>query len=123
MTEDDLPAFTPSLPPECMGAFRLWLRIFCDDFFILRDGSFPGLEALAASFLFDESNIFVDFVGLGLGLDTGALREKVRKAIQKRNGGLEALGGVKFWRYPRTPVLAPPPGGQAIRGEKELDIR
>lgn len=119
MTEDDLPAFTPSrIPPECMGAFRLWLRVFCDDFFILRDGSFPGLEALAWSFLFDESNVFVDFVGLGLGLDAGALREKVRKAIRERKGGLKALGGVKFWRYPRTPVLTPPPGGQAIRGEK-----
>jgi hypothetical protein len=106
-----------------MGAFRLWLRVFCDDFFILRDGGFPGLEALAGSFLFDESNVFVDFVGIGLGLEAGALREKVRKAIRERNGGLKALGGVKFQRYPRTPVLTPSPGGQTIRGEKELDIR
>ena len=111
MIEDDLPAFTPSrIPPECMGAFRLWLRVFCDDFFILRDGGFPSLEPLAWSFLFDESNIFVDFVGLGLGLDAGALREKMRKAIRKRKGGLKALGGVKFRRYPRTPLDTLTPG-------------
>lgn len=85
MELDDLSVSPSTIPPECHGAFRLWLRIFCDSLHDLQHGGFPGRVDRSRSFIFDPENDFLDFVAFGLGVDPDGLRDRVRKAISKKS--------------------------------------
>jgi len=82
MELDDLSVSPSTIPPECHGAFRLWLRVFRDCLIILKDGGFPGQVDRSRSFIFDPENEFFEYVAMGLGVDPAGLRSRVKKAIR-----------------------------------------
>jgi len=62
------------------GVYRLWLAVFISSFLILRNGK-DGAGP-ARSFLFGE-NPFFDLVADGLGYDPDALRERIKRALER----------------------------------------
>ncbi len=65
------------------GEFGLWLRIFCQSFFELKEGRVS--TQAAEDFLFDPENVFFDYVAGELGFDPEGFRERIREAL-KRSG-------------------------------------
>jgi len=82
MEIDDLSVSPSTIPPECHGAFRLWLRVFRDCLHDLQHGGFPGRVERSRLFIFDPENEFFEYVAMGLGVDPDGLRSRVRKSIQ-----------------------------------------
>lgn len=63
------------------GIYGLWLRILCLSVLELQDGRFSAKSA--ESFLYDQGNIFFDYVSEQLGFDPGALRDRIRESISR----------------------------------------
>lgn len=71
-------------PEAKSGVYGLWLRVF----FIsvteyLQADKFS--QVAAESFLFDPQNLFFDFVSDAMGYEPQALRERIKKAAEKRH--------------------------------------
>ena len=62
------------------GEYGLWLRVLCLSVLEIQDGRFSS--SAAESFLFDQGNIFFDFVAEQMGFDPDGLRERIREALK-----------------------------------------
>jgi hypothetical protein len=72
-----------SIPDDTLsasGIYGLWLRVTClSVLYFLKYQS-----ASAKDFIFDEENIFFNFVCENMGFDPDTLRQKILRAIEKK---------------------------------------
>jgi len=69
--------------PTRGGVYGLWLRVLCLSILEIQSGRFSS--KMAEDFLFNQENIFFDFVAGELGYDAQGLRERIRTALKRQN--------------------------------------
>ncbi|PKN88860.1 MAG: hypothetical protein CVU51_03015 [Deltaproteobacteria bacterium HGW-Deltaproteobacteria-1] len=74
-------------PNAKSGVYGLWLHVLCISVCeYLHADKFT--QVAAESFLFDPENVFFDYVSDSMGYEPQALRQRIKKAAEKRPSGI-----------------------------------